>query len=119
LERHHSAEDEDLWPVLRRHLVMSEEQQVIDRMVGEHEALSSAIAAVGRRGLDGRRQCGRRRRRTRPIPATPRGTAGRPEAVRPPRRRDCAGRPSGARASSTACAQRARVGFAAGSCSGA
>ena len=46
LERHHSAEDEDLWPVLRRHLVMSEEQQVIDRMVGEHEALSSAIAAV-------------------------------------------------------------------------
>ena len=46
LERHHSAEDEDLWPVLRRHLVMSEEQQVIDHMVGEHEALSSAIAAV-------------------------------------------------------------------------
>ena len=46
LERHHSAEDEDLWPALRPRLVMSEEQQVIHRMVEEHEALSSAIASA-------------------------------------------------------------------------
>jgi hemerythrin-like domain-containing protein len=46
LERHHSAEDDDLWPVLRRHLVMSEEQQVVDRMVEEHDALTAAISAT-------------------------------------------------------------------------
>jgi hypothetical protein len=53
LERHHSAEDEDLWPALRRHLVMSEEQQAVDRMVEEHEALSSTIAAVDTALADG------------------------------------------------------------------
>jgi hypothetical protein len=48
LERHHSAEDDDLWPLLRRELHATEDLREIDRMIEEHRALSSAIADVDR-----------------------------------------------------------------------
>jgi hypothetical protein len=35
LERHHSAEDDDLWPILRRHLTVADEQHEVDRMIEE------------------------------------------------------------------------------------
>lgn len=48
LERHHGAEDDDLWPVLRRHLTASDELHEVDRMIEEHRALSAAITDVDR-----------------------------------------------------------------------
>jgi hypothetical protein len=46
LERHHSAEDDDLWPILRRHLTAADELHEVDRMIEEHRALATAIADV-------------------------------------------------------------------------
>ncbi len=46
LDRHHLAEDEDLWPVLRRQLATPQDQLLVDRMVEEHRDLSVAIATV-------------------------------------------------------------------------
>jgi hemerythrin-like domain-containing protein len=46
LDRHHVAEDEDLWPVLRRELATPQDQLLLDRMVEQHHALSDAIATV-------------------------------------------------------------------------
>jgi hemerythrin-like domain-containing protein len=48
LDRHHRAEDDDLWPILRRHLTAPEDRHEVDRMVDEHRALSEAIAVVDR-----------------------------------------------------------------------
>jgi hemerythrin-like domain-containing protein len=46
LERHHEAEDDDLWPVLRSHLGAAEDHDAVDQMVVEHRALQPAIDAV-------------------------------------------------------------------------
>jgi hemerythrin-like domain-containing protein len=46
LHRHHVAEDDDLWPVLRRHLAAPADVASVDRMVEEHHALSAAMDAV-------------------------------------------------------------------------
>jgi len=46
LDRHHVAEDEDLWPVLRGQLATAQDQRQVDRMVEEHRELSAAIATL-------------------------------------------------------------------------
>ena len=46
LHRHHAAEDDDLWPVLRAHLTAPADLTSVDRMVEEHHALSEAMDAV-------------------------------------------------------------------------
>jgi hemerythrin-like domain-containing protein len=46
LTRHHSAEDDDLWSVLRPHLSADGDQREIDLMIEEHAELEPAIAAV-------------------------------------------------------------------------
>ena len=48
LHRHHAAEDDDLWPVLRDHLTAPADLASVDRMVEEHQALSEAMDAVDR-----------------------------------------------------------------------
>jgi hemerythrin-like domain-containing protein len=46
LENHHLAEDDDLWPVLRRQLSDPGELASVDAMVEEHRHIPSALAAV-------------------------------------------------------------------------
>jgi hemerythrin-like domain-containing protein len=46
LHRHHNAEDDDLWPVLRDHLTATADLASVDRMVEEHQALSEAMDRV-------------------------------------------------------------------------
>jgi hemerythrin-like domain-containing protein len=46
LENHHSAEDDDLWPVLRRELSDPGELASVDAMVDEHQHIPPALAAV-------------------------------------------------------------------------
>jgi hemerythrin-like domain-containing protein len=46
LENHHSAEDDDLWPVLRGELSDDGELASVDAMVEEHRQLPAALAAV-------------------------------------------------------------------------
>jgi hemerythrin-like domain-containing protein len=46
LQVHHSAEDDDLWPVLRGHLTDDEDLHQLDLMVEEHRGLTNAIEAV-------------------------------------------------------------------------
>jgi hemerythrin-like domain-containing protein len=46
LHRHHAAEDDDLWPVLRDHLTTPADVASVDQMVEEHHALSAAMDAV-------------------------------------------------------------------------
>jgi Hemerythrin HHE cation binding domain len=46
LEVHHTAEDDDLWPVLRSHLTDAEDLHQLDLMVEEHRGLTAAIQAV-------------------------------------------------------------------------
>jgi hemerythrin-like domain-containing protein len=46
LHRHHAAEDDDLWPVLRGRLTAPADLASVDRMVEEHQALSEAMDAV-------------------------------------------------------------------------
>jgi iron-sulfur cluster repair protein YtfE (RIC family) len=53
LDRHHVAEDEDLWPVLRRQLAAPDDQRRVDRMVEEHRDLSAAIAKLDDAVADG------------------------------------------------------------------
>jgi hemerythrin-like domain-containing protein len=46
LENHHSAEDDDLWPVLRRELSDPGELASVDAMVEEHRHIPDALVAV-------------------------------------------------------------------------
>ena len=46
LRFHHEAEDDDLWPVLRQHLVDAADQREVDAMVEEHREIPAAIDAV-------------------------------------------------------------------------
>ena len=46
LERHHAAEDDDLWPALREHVTLERDHREIDVMVDEHRQLEPAIVAV-------------------------------------------------------------------------
>jgi len=46
LHVHHSAEDDDLWPVLRSHLTDEADVHHVDLMVEEHRGLTAAIEAV-------------------------------------------------------------------------
>jgi hemerythrin-like domain-containing protein len=46
LDNHHSAEDDDLWPVLRRELSDPGELASVDAMVEEHRHIPPALAAV-------------------------------------------------------------------------
>jgi len=46
LDNHHSAEDEDLWPVLRQELSDPGDLAMIDAMVEEHRQISPALAGV-------------------------------------------------------------------------
>jgi hemerythrin-like domain-containing protein len=46
LGNHHSAEDDDLWPVLRRELSDPGDLAMVDAMVAEHQQIPSALAAV-------------------------------------------------------------------------
>jgi hypothetical protein len=46
LQVHHAAEDDDLWPVLRRHLTDGQDLHQLDLMVAEHRDLEAAIEAV-------------------------------------------------------------------------
>jgi hemerythrin-like domain-containing protein len=48
LVRHHNAEDEDLWPLLRTHLRESSDLHQVDLMVDEHRQLEASINAVDR-----------------------------------------------------------------------
>jgi len=48
LGRHHTAEDNDLWPVLRRNLTDPMDQREVDDMVEEHHRLADLIAAADR-----------------------------------------------------------------------
>jgi hypothetical protein len=48
LVRHHTAEDDDLWPVLRRHLTDPVDQREVEDMVEEHQRLADRIAAADR-----------------------------------------------------------------------
>ena len=48
LGRHHTAEDDDLWPVLRRNLTDPRDQREVDDMVDEHHRLADLIAAADR-----------------------------------------------------------------------
>ena len=46
LDNHHAAEDDDLWPVLRRQLSDPGERAVVDEMVAEHRHIPAALADV-------------------------------------------------------------------------
>jgi iron-sulfur cluster repair protein YtfE (RIC family) len=46
LHVHHAAEDDDLWPALRRHLTEAEDLQQLELMVAEHRGLTAAIESV-------------------------------------------------------------------------
>ena len=46
LDNHHSAEDDDLWPVLRRELSDPGELASVDAMVEEHRHIPAALAGV-------------------------------------------------------------------------
>jgi hemerythrin-like domain-containing protein len=46
LDRHHRAEDDDLWPVLRRHLNAPGDQHEVDAMVEEHQTLTATVDDV-------------------------------------------------------------------------
>jgi hemerythrin-like domain-containing protein len=46
LQVHHAAEDDDLWPVLQRHLTDQQDLHQVDLMVAEHRDLEAAIEAV-------------------------------------------------------------------------
>jgi hypothetical protein len=46
LDNHHAAEDDDLWPVLRRELSDPGELASVDAMVEEHRHIPPALAAV-------------------------------------------------------------------------
>jgi hypothetical protein len=46
LQVHHLAEDDDLWPVLRRHLTDDSDLHQLDLMVQEHRGLTAAIEGV-------------------------------------------------------------------------
>jgi hemerythrin-like domain-containing protein len=46
LDNHHSAEDDDLWPVLRRELSDPGELASVDAMVEEHRQIPPALAGV-------------------------------------------------------------------------
>jgi hemerythrin-like domain-containing protein len=46
LDNHHSAEDDDLWPVLRRELSDPAELAAVDAMVAEHRQIPPALAGV-------------------------------------------------------------------------
>ncbi|MBO0813969.1 MAG: hemerythrin domain-containing protein, partial [Actinobacteria bacterium] len=46
LDNHHSAEDTDLWPVLRQQLSDPADLAAIDAMVGEHQQIPPALAGV-------------------------------------------------------------------------
>jgi hypothetical protein len=46
LQVHHAAEDDDLWPVLPRHLTDGQDLHQLDLMVAEHRDLEAAIQAV-------------------------------------------------------------------------
>jgi hemerythrin-like domain-containing protein len=46
LGNHHSAEDDDLWPVLRRELSDPGELAAVDAMVAEHQQIPPALAGV-------------------------------------------------------------------------
>jgi Hemerythrin HHE cation binding domain len=46
LENHHSAEDDDLWPVLRGELSDAGDLAAVDAMVEEHQHLPAALAAM-------------------------------------------------------------------------
>lgn len=48
LRRHHTAEDNDLWPVLRHNLTDPMDQREVDDMVEEHHRLDGLIAAADR-----------------------------------------------------------------------
>lgn len=53
LGNHHAAEDDDLWPVLRRELSDPGELASVDAMVMEHQLLSPALAGVDSALRDG------------------------------------------------------------------
>jgi iron-sulfur cluster repair protein YtfE (RIC family) len=46
LDNHHSAEDDDLWPVLRRELSDPGDLAAVDAMVAEHRHIPPALAGV-------------------------------------------------------------------------
>jgi hemerythrin-like domain-containing protein len=46
LDNHHAAEDEDLWPVLRRELSDAADLASVDAMVEEHRHIPPALAGV-------------------------------------------------------------------------
>ncbi len=46
LDNHHAAEDEDLWPVLRRKLTDPTQLATVDAMVEEHQHIPAALADV-------------------------------------------------------------------------
>ena len=46
LDNHHSAEDDDLWPVLRRELSDPGDLAAVDAMVAEHQQIPPALAGV-------------------------------------------------------------------------
>jgi iron-sulfur cluster repair protein YtfE (RIC family) len=46
LDHHHTAEDDDLWPVLRPHLTQQHDRQEVDAMVAEHHDIPAALDAV-------------------------------------------------------------------------
>jgi hemerythrin-like domain-containing protein len=46
LDNHHSAEDDDLWPVLRRQLSDPAELAAVEAMVAEHQQIPPALADV-------------------------------------------------------------------------
>jgi iron-sulfur cluster repair protein YtfE (RIC family) len=59
LLNHHTAEDQDLWPVLGAHLNDPRDRAELDAMVAEHHAIPRALDAVGdalerRAGVQGR-----------------------------------------------------------------
>jgi hypothetical protein len=46
LLNHHTAEDEDLWPVLRERLTDPDDRAEVDAMVVEHQAIPAALEAL-------------------------------------------------------------------------
>src|SRR5215469_3973517 len=46
LNNHHAAEDDDLWPILRRELSDASDLAAVDAMVEEHARIPAALAAV-------------------------------------------------------------------------
>jgi hemerythrin-like domain-containing protein len=46
LDNHHSAEDDDLWPVLRRELSDPGDLAAVDAMVAEHQQIPPTLASV-------------------------------------------------------------------------